>query len=73
MSNINGYRINQINKRVSAYKNPFNSSVENMTLESVRKIATYCEMTKCEKCQIKNLILCNGKLDKCFSPSQWCE
>ncbi len=66
------YRLNQINENVDYNKNPFNTPIENITIEAVRKIATYCEFTKeCANCKIRNLICCNGKLEKMSSPFSW--
>lgn len=68
----NSYRINQINENINECKNPFNTPIENITIEAVRKIATYCELTgNCNDCKIKNLICCNGKLEKMPSPFSW--
>lgn len=68
----NSYRINQINENINECKNPFNTPIENITIEAVRKIATYCELTEnCKDCKIRILIGCSGKLKTMPSPFNW--
>lgn len=68
----NAYRINQINENVNNAKNPFNTPIENITIEAVRKIATYCELTEnCKDCKIRILTGCSGKLKTMPTPFSW--
>lgn len=70
----NPVAIKNIDNVIDRFKTPFNSSIENIALESVRHITTYCNITEdCKNCKISSLIFCTGKLNKSYSPFSWCD
>lgn len=70
---MNYYRTAQIDKNTERMTNPFNETELNSAIKGIQAIAIYCNRisNNCDKCEIRNAIMCKGSLSTCSSPFFW--